>query len=181
MPWTVIAIRALVDGIQTSVAEWRLRRSKPSKPKPSRPGDAFPEFLVLWALIPIIFFSFSKSKLPGYILPSIPPITILTGDYLFRCRQRGLNRWVLSGHALLCGVMTMFALLLPWFVLHGAEMPPLHALIAALLASTGAVLLILVVVHGFGVARLRLATTGGAHRAHVFPLWRRPLLRHSGR
>ncbi len=74
-------------------------------------------------------------------------------------RQRGLNRWVLSGHALLCGVMTMFALLLPWFVLHGAEMPPLHALVAALLASAGAVLLILIVVHGFGVARLRLATT----------------------
>ena len=28
MPWTVIAVRALVDGIQTSVAEWRLRRSE---------------------------------------------------------------------------------------------------------------------------------------------------------
>ena len=159
MPWTVIAMRALVDGIQTSVAEWRLRRSHPSKPKPNRPGDAFPEFLVLWALIPIIFFSFSKSKLPGYLLPSIPPITILTGDYLYRMRQRGINRWVLLGHALLCGVMTMFALLLPWFVLHGAEMPPPHALVAALLASTGAVLLILIVVHGFGVTRLRLATT----------------------
>jgi 4-amino-4-deoxy-L-arabinose transferase-like glycosyltransferase len=158
MPWTVIAMRALIDGFQTSVAEWRLRRSHPSKPKPSRPGDAFPEFLVLWALIPIIFFSFSKSKLPGYILPSIPPITILTGDYLFRARQRGLNRWVLLGHSLLCGVMTMFALLLPWFVLHGADMPPLHALMAALLAATGAVLLILIVVHGYGVARLRLAT-----------------------
>ncbi len=159
MPWTVIAMRALIDGFQTSVAEWRLRRSHPSKPKPNRPGDAFPEFLVLWAVIPIIFFSFSKSKLPGYILPSIPPITILTGDYLYRMRQRGLNRWVLLGHALLCGVMTMFALLLPWFVLHGTEMPPLHALVAAVLAATGAVLLILIVVHGFGVARLRLATT----------------------
>ncbi len=114
----------------------------------------------LWALIPIVFFSFSQSKLPGYILPCIPPITILTGDYLFRSRQRGLNRWVLLGHAVLCGVMTMFALLLPWFVAHGTQMPPPHALIAALLASTGAVLLILVVVHGFGIARLRLATTG---------------------
>ena len=57
MPWTVIAMRALIDGIQTSVAEWRLRHSQPDKPKPSRPGDAFPEFLVLWALIPIVFFS----------------------------------------------------------------------------------------------------------------------------
>jgi 4-amino-4-deoxy-L-arabinose transferase-like glycosyltransferase len=160
MPWTVIAIRALVDGIQTSVAEWRLRHSKPDKPLPSRPGDAFPEFLVLWTLIPIVFFSFSESKLPGYILPSIPPITILTGDYLYRSRQRGLQLWVLLGHALLCGVMALSGFLLPWFVAHGATMPPVHALSAALLASLGAAFLILVVVHGFGVARLRLATTG---------------------
>jgi 4-amino-4-deoxy-L-arabinose transferase-like glycosyltransferase len=158
MPWAVLAVRALADGIQTSVAEWRLRHSSPGKPSPGRPGDAFPEFLVLWAFIPIIFFSLSESKLPGYILPSLPPITILTGDYLYRCRQRGLNRWVLLGHALLCGVMAISTFLLPWFVARGAVMPPIRPLSAALVASAGAVLMILVVVHGFGVARLRIAT-----------------------
>ena len=160
MPWTVLALRALIDGVQTSVAEWRLRRLNPKRRAPNRPGDAFPEFLVLWAIIPIVFFSFSQSKLPGYILPSIPPITILTGDYLFRKRKTGLNRWELLGHAAVCGLMTMFALLLPWFVGHGPAMPPTRALIAAALASSGAALLIVVVVKGFGVARLRLATTG---------------------
>ena len=159
MPWTVVAVRALADGVMTSVAEWRSRRKCPPKPCPGRPGDAFPEFLVLWALIPIVFFSLSQSKLPGYVLPSIPPITILTGDYLFRRRQGGLSRWVLIGHAVLCGVMTMFALLLPWFVAHGPQMPPASALTVATLASAGAALLILVVVKGFGVARLRLVTT----------------------
>ncbi len=159
MPWTVIAVRALIDGILTSAAEWRLRRSKNPKPCSNRPGDAFPEFLVLWALIPIVFFSFSQSKLPGYILPSIPPIAILTGDYLFRRRLPGLNRWVLAGHAVLCGVMTMFALLLPWFVIHGAKLPPIPGLVVAALAACGAALLILIVVKGFGVARLRLVTT----------------------
>jgi hypothetical protein len=39
-------------------------------------------------------------------------------------------------------------------------MPPTHAIIAAALAACGAALLILVVVNGFGVARLRLVTTG---------------------
>jgi len=160
MPWTVIAIRALGDGIQTSLCEWKIRRSSLCKPCAGLPGDAFPEFLVLWAIIPILFFSFSKSKLPGYILPSIPPITILTGDYLFRCRNKGLSRLVLIGHAVLCGIMTLFALLLPWFVApHGAQMPPLPKLIAAALAAVGATLLILVVVKGFGVARLRLVTS----------------------
>jgi 4-amino-4-deoxy-L-arabinose transferase-like glycosyltransferase len=160
MPWTVIAVRALVDGIQTSVAEWRLRRLNPRRRVPNRPGDAFPEFLVLWALIPIVFFSLSRSKLPGYILPSIPPLAILTGDFLYRRRKPGLNRWVLLGHAVVCGIMTMFALLLPWFVSHGAKMPPPHALGIAALAAVGGVLLILIVVKAYGVARLRLVTTG---------------------
>jgi 4-amino-4-deoxy-L-arabinose transferase-like glycosyltransferase len=159
MPWTVIAGRALVDGIQTSVAEWRLRHASLSRRAPNRPGDAFPEFLVLWALIPIVFFSFSKSKLPGYILPSLPPLAILTGDYLFRRRKLGLNRWVLGGHAAVCGIMTMFALLLPWFVAHGAKTPPAHALAIAGVAAAGGVLLILIVVKAYGVAKLRLVTT----------------------
>lgn len=160
MPWTVIALRALWDGIQTSVAEWRLRHSKNCQLKEPRPGDAFPEFLVLWALIPIIFFSFSQSKLPGYILPSIPPITILTGDYLFRRRGPGLSRWELIGHAVLSGVMTMFALLLPWFVVNGPKIPPLHPMIVAFVAASGAAFFIVIVVKGFGVAKLRLVTSG---------------------
>jgi 4-amino-4-deoxy-L-arabinose transferase-like glycosyltransferase len=137
-----------------------LRRLNPRRRVPNRPGDAFPEFLVLWALIPIVFFSLSMSKLPGYILPSIPPLAILTGDYLFRRRKTGLNRWVLLGHAAVCGIMTMFALLLPWFVSHGAKMPPPHALGIAALAAAGGALLILIVVHSYGVAKLRLVTTG---------------------
>jgi 4-amino-4-deoxy-L-arabinose transferase-like glycosyltransferase len=158
MPWSVVAIRALVDGIQTSVAEWKIRHSRPGWKPASRPGDAFPEFLVLWALIPIAFFSFSQSKLPGYILPSIPPITILTGDYLFRRRPMGLNPLILIGHALVCGLITLTALLMPWFVSHGREMPPTPALGAAIAAAAGAALLILIVTNAFGVARLRMTT-----------------------
>jgi 4-amino-4-deoxy-L-arabinose transferase-like glycosyltransferase len=158
MPWTVIAVRALADGILTSVAEWRLRHSRKAMLCVNRPGDAFPEFLVLWALIPIVFFSFSRSKLPGYILPSIPPIAILTGDFLFRSRKAGLSRWLLLGHAALCGVMTVAVLLLPWFVAHGAQFPPAQATAVAVLAACGAGLLILIVTKGFGVARLRLVT-----------------------
>jgi 4-amino-4-deoxy-L-arabinose transferase-like glycosyltransferase len=185
MPWTVIAVRAMIDGIRTSVCEWRARHFGLCKRCPGQPGDAFPEFLVLWALIPIVFFSFSQSKLPGYILPSIPPITILTGDFIFRRRQLGIRLWVLVSHASLCGLMTMVALLMPWFVVHGPQMPhrpewgvaqifnfirecigecvrimpPWPALTVALLASFGAALLIIVVVKGFGLARLRLATS----------------------
>jgi 4-amino-4-deoxy-L-arabinose transferase-like glycosyltransferase len=167
MPWTVIAMRALVDGIRMSVIEWRIRHARTGqltitssgKVAQSRPGDAFPEFLVLWALIPILFFSFSRSKLPGYVLPSLPPITILTGDFLFRSRAKGLQRWVLMGHAILVAVVTAAVMLLPWFVAHGLKaMPPAHAAIVAGLSALSASVLILLVVQRWGVARLRLAT-----------------------
>ncbi len=186
MPWTVVAVRAFVDGVRTSIAEWRLRHSKNPSLKVSQPGDGFPEFLVIWAVVPILFFSFSRSKLPGYILPSVPPLTILTGDYLFRCRKNGLNRWVLAGHAAITGILTLAALMLPWFVVHGAEMPPAHPLIIAVLAAVGAALLILVVVNGFGVARLRLVTSGVLAVLLIFlygvgPFGPIPALAHSKR
>src|SRR6201996_9473945 len=163
MPWTVVAMRSLVDGVSKSITEWsnrheRMNKLLPGKLPPSQPGDAFPEFLVLWALIPIVFFSFSQSKLPGYILPSLPPITILTGDYLYRSRQRGLQRWVLLGHAALVCVVTAAVLLMPWFVAHGKAMPPMHASVIAGLCGLASGALILIVVNRWGVARLRLAT-----------------------
>ncbi len=159
MPWTVIALRSLVDGASKSVIEWRIRHSSAEKVYQSQPGDAFPEFLVLWALIPILFFSLSQSKLPGYILPSIPPITILTGDYLFRCRDKGLQRWILLGHALLVGIVTAAVLLLPWFVAHGTKAaPPARAMVVAGLTALSAAVLVLLVVYRWGVAKLRVAT-----------------------
>jgi hypothetical protein len=42
---------------------------------------------------------------------------------------------------------------------HGREWPPLNALVAAVLAATGATLLIFIVVKAFGVVRLRLVTS----------------------
>lgn len=38
-------------------------------------------FLAMWIVIPVIFFSLSGSKLPGYILPIYPAISIFTGNY----------------------------------------------------------------------------------------------------
>jgi len=65
MPWTIIAVRALVDSIQISIAEWKVRHNPQHYLGHSRLGDAFPEFLVLWALFPILFFTFSVGELPG--------------------------------------------------------------------------------------------------------------------
>jgi 4-amino-4-deoxy-L-arabinose transferase-like glycosyltransferase len=41
-------------------------------------------FALAWLLLPIIFFSFSGSKLPGYVLPVIPAVALLVSDRLTR-------------------------------------------------------------------------------------------------
>jgi 4-amino-4-deoxy-L-arabinose transferase-like glycosyltransferase len=158
MPWSVIAMRALAEAVQLSIAEWRARLTKHHYVGHSRWGDAFPEFLVLWTLFPIIIFSLSHSKLPGYILPSIPPLTILTGDYLNRMRQKGLNLWLLLLHALLSAITIILVLLLPWHITHPGGRPPVTILLPAVSSGVAAALLILVVVGRFGLARLRTVT-----------------------
>jgi 4-amino-4-deoxy-L-arabinose transferase-like glycosyltransferase len=113
MPWTVISIRALLSSIKVCIAEWKVRNNPKRYLGHSRAGDAFPEFLVLWAIFPVLFFSLSGSKLPGYILPAIPPITVLTGDYLNRIRRTGLSNALLWGHAGLCAAMVFVLVLSP--------------------------------------------------------------------
>jgi 4-amino-4-deoxy-L-arabinose transferase-like glycosyltransferase len=140
MPWTVYAIAALVSAAKQTWRDWR--SSVPGAVREaSVAGDAFPEFLVLWALFPIVFFSFSQSKLPGYILPSIPPCAILTADYLHR-RRGQRKRGLLLAHAFLTGILMAAVLLTPNFVLHPKSIPPVPALTYAIAMGVAVVLFI---------------------------------------
>lgn len=53
-----------------------------------RKFDTTDRLLLLWAVVPIVIFSFAGSKLPGYILPSIPPIAMLCGRAIERSSSR---------------------------------------------------------------------------------------------
>jgi 4-amino-4-deoxy-L-arabinose transferase-like glycosyltransferase len=43
-------------------------------------------FSLAWLLLPVVFFSFSGSKLPGYVLPALPAAALLAADVLRRGR-----------------------------------------------------------------------------------------------
>jgi 4-amino-4-deoxy-L-arabinose transferase-like glycosyltransferase len=49
-------------------------------------------FALAWLALPIVFFSFSNSKLPGYILPSLPAVAFLIADHLVHSK----SRWIPS-------------------------------------------------------------------------------------
>ncbi len=68
LPWTALAVWSLLVG---SGQFWRSKQLSPNS-----------HFFLTWALFCLIFFSISKSKLPGYILPAIPAIAVL----MTRCR-----------------------------------------------------------------------------------------------
>jgi 4-amino-4-deoxy-L-arabinose transferase-like glycosyltransferase len=74
LPWSIFVIPAARDG-------WRLWREKAWQ---NSPGF----FFACWAFFPILFFSFSQSKLPGYILPAIPPLALLISISLAREIER---------------------------------------------------------------------------------------------
>ncbi len=158
MPWTALALRSLWDGIQTSVAEWKVRFKPQRYVGHVRAGDAFPEFLVLWTLFPVLFFSFSGSKLPGYILPAVPPLAILTGDYLYRIRRAGLPEWLLNSHAALTGLLTFVLLLCPQYMVYQRIIPAPRIFVWAAVTGVLAAVLVLFVSRRFGVRHIRLVT-----------------------
>ena len=41
-------------------------------------------FLIAWILVPLFFFSFSGSKLPGYILPAVPPAIVFAAVFVWQ-------------------------------------------------------------------------------------------------
>jgi 4-amino-4-deoxy-L-arabinose transferase-like glycosyltransferase len=53
-----------------------------------RPLAKDDQLLLWWAIVPFVFFSFSHSKLPGYILPMVPPLAMLIAKEIFRPTSR---------------------------------------------------------------------------------------------
>jgi len=46
--------------------------------------DALNAFLLIWLIVPVVFFSISESKLPGYIVPVLAAGTLLLAEYVRR-------------------------------------------------------------------------------------------------
>jgi 4-amino-4-deoxy-L-arabinose transferase-like glycosyltransferase len=79
-PWSFYLLSSLTrPDSWASLKRWRQASSERTL------DDRLHLFLLLWIVVPIIFFSFSGSKLPGYILPIFPAIALIVG--------REMDRW----------------------------------------------------------------------------------------
>ena len=148
VPWTAFVIAAAVDAIR----DWRYSVAEP-------PGtDDLRTFLTLWLLLPILFFSLSQSKLPGYLLPAIPAGTILLADFVRRREEEAEKpgtRLALL-HALLAAAMLAAALIVPFRLLKLTL--PRNAVIVAVALALTAVLALWLSLRNQGYRVLRFIT-----------------------
>jgi len=103
IPWTLWLILSVVE---LARLVWIQQRAALAHVE-----DAWRLFLLIWLLVPVLFFSASQSKLPGYILPSIPAGGLLVCEYL-RSHRTSENQVLLGAagaHALLCGALVFAA------------------------------------------------------------------------
>ena len=105
MPWAMWLIAALADYVRRARREGRQWFTTSEA--------ALPLFLLVWMFVPIIFFSASQSKLPGYVLPAVPAAALLVAGYLAERNEKPLAiRLPLAlAHGLLCGSLVFGSLM----------------------------------------------------------------------
>jgi 4-amino-4-deoxy-L-arabinose transferase-like glycosyltransferase len=155
VPWTVFVIAAFVRPVRS----WWAKRVLVGG------GDdlenQFGVFACCWLVVPVVFFSISQSKLPGYILPAVPAGGLLLADYLRRHLEQGeakAGRALAVLHALLAAAPIVPALLIAYLVtqhrLPGGQ-PMLVALTIAFILCAG---IALTLVRRTGLHMLRFVT-----------------------
>jgi len=75
IPWTVFVAASWAETIRV----WWTEREQILQSE-----DALNVFLGIWLIVPVVFFSFSRSKLPGYIVPALPAGTLSLAEYVRR-------------------------------------------------------------------------------------------------
>lgn len=148
VPWTVFTVMALIDAGKSSVRRLRAGESGGDK------EDGLLLFLLIWILVPIVFFSVSRSKLPGYILPAIPAAALLTAEYLWRSVR--ISRWAIMLHSLICGGVMAGALVAPSLMMKVGLNQNARTWV---IVGTGLIaILVLLIVRMGGVRMLHFAT-----------------------
>lgn len=109
VPWIVFVIMSFAQSVRVW---WAERGSAPDLEL------QFRIFACCWLIVPLLFFSISRSKLPGYILPAVPAGVILLSDYLRQQleQQSPLPKWMAVLHALVACAPIVPAVLVSYII-----------------------------------------------------------------
>jgi len=77
------------------------------------------QFVLLWAVIPLLIIAFAGTRLPNYLAPVLPAFAILIAYYLdsFTFEQNGRGgRIIAAVHGVIAGGIGIFFLSVDWFI-----------------------------------------------------------------
>jgi len=120
----------------------------------------FALFACSWLIVPVILFSFSKSKLPGYVLPAIPAGAVLLADYLCQRlgREESIPKWIAALHALIAATPILPALLISYLIDQHHLPSGEPRFIAVAVAAVVCVGIVLTLISRVGFRMLRFVT-----------------------
>lgn len=154
VPWIVFVIAALV---QTLRVWWRERQSASAEPDLEL---QFGVFACCWLVAPVLFFSISQSKLPGYILPAIPAGALLLAEYLRRhfANEQAVSKTLAVLHAMVAAAPMLPSMLIAYLVTQ-RRLPAGRPMIVALsVAFTICAAIAVTLVRQLGLRMLRFVT-----------------------
>lgn len=97
-PWTLFWLHGFAEHLK------RLRNRHLSDTTVSQTSLKLACFCTCWVLFPVLFFSFSGSKLPGYVLPIWPAAALMVGTSIEKLStddDARSRRWLVAGTSLL--------------------------------------------------------------------------------
>ncbi|KAB8306636.1 lipid IV(A) 4-amino-4-deoxy-L-arabinosyltransferase [Erwinia endophytica] len=100
LPWLALLPGALCNG-------WR-----------DRQNNSGSRYLLSWVVMPLLFFSIAKGKLPTYILPCFAPLAVLLARQAMQLmgvngQALKANGWINLGFGLVCAIVVL-GFLAPW-------------------------------------------------------------------
>ncbi len=118
LPWTIFLLASFFS---------RARREQASEAK-----KRLAWFALIWVLVPLVFFSLSESKLPGYILPVLPAVALLAAREAEGRRQKPGRDWVTTATGILIIAITGAA---AWYSIRVLELSGKLAVAASIAAA----------------------------------------------
>jgi 4-amino-4-deoxy-L-arabinose transferase-like glycosyltransferase len=161
MPWLVFVLAAFVQSVRLWLDERRSSHEPVDKLNVDS-GYGLSCFACCWMIVPLVFFTFSFSKLPGYILPSVPAGAILLAEYLRHHLTENeiepVSKWLSVLHALVAAAPVIPGMLIAYLAgqhrLPGGQ-PMFIALTVAFVLSAA---IALTLVRRDGLRMLRFVT-----------------------
>ncbi len=155
VPWTVFAIAALVLPIR----KWWPERKSTFENREEPPGK-LALFACSWLIVPILFFSISQSKLPGYILLATPAGGLLLAIYLAErsAESKTVSKTLLMMHAVVASAPIVPGLLITYIVVQHRLPGGRPLLIAVVIAAVLCAGIGLTLVRRKGFRMLRFVT-----------------------